>query len=88
MTPDVVVVLYTFALVRVVFELRSRKTAIVRQSFYVTRVYVTRVDIRRVQTTTDLAASIPCLNPYGEILSYTLWSAPTGTKQGWQVFAT
>jgi len=36
--------------------------------------------LRRVQTTTDLAGSLPCFNPCGAILSYTLWSAPTGTK--------
>ena len=37
-------------------------------------------NLRRVQTTTDLAGSLPCFNPCGAILSYTLWSAPTGTK--------
>ena len=40
----------------------------------------TCVYLRRVQTTTDLAGSLPCFNPCGAILSNTLWSAPTGTK--------
>ena len=35
---------------------------------------------RRVQTTTDHAGSLPCFNPCAAILSYTLWSTPTGTK--------
>jgi len=40
----------------------------------------TLIGLSRVQTTTDLAGSLPCFNPIGALIRCTLWSIPTGTK--------